>query len=177
MKKGICKTSRQVSGLYLLSFVKYSEKCFTQTYLNTPCWCTSEGPTFLPFIFVLRTSLSSWILKRLKKNPFALTCFQCHLCNVFLFFIVFSLPHMIRMLREKTLQIWTVHRRKFRCDKPRVVFTEISTINLICFCYLQKAETEKQVKTIVQNILLLLLQKASHAEAEDDLRSIINFCR
>lgn len=112
-----------------------------------------------------------------KKNPFALTCFQCHLCNVFLFFIVFSLPHIIRMLREKTLQIWTVHRRKFRCDKPRVVFTEISTINLICFCYLQKAETEKQVKTIVQNILLLLLQKASHAEAEDDLRSIINFCR
>ena len=88
-----------------------------------------------------------------------------------------SSTHNSDVEKKNSSNLKTVHRRKFRCDKPRVVFTEISTINLICFCYLQKAETEKQVKTIVQNIVLLLLQKASHAEAEDDLRSIINFCR
>ena len=133
--------------------------------------------TNIPFLYLCSEDLIVKLnfKKTGKIKPFALTRFQCHLFNVF-FLLCSVLPHII-LMRKKTLQIWTVHRRKFRCDKSRVIFTEISTINLICFCYLQKAETEKQVKTIVQNILLLLLQKASHAEAEDDLRSIINFCR
>ena len=78
---------------------------------NTLCWCTSEGPTFLPFIFVLRNLLWSWILKRLKKT-FCFDAFLVHLCNVFLFLLCSVLPRIILTLRKKTLQIWTVHRRK-----------------------------------------------------------------
>lgn len=43
--------------------------------------------------------------------------------------------------------------------------------------HLQRLEPETQVKAIVQNILMSLLQKASHGKAEEDMKSIISFCR
>ena len=49
---------------------------------------------------------------------------------------------------------------------------------IIFYIYLlQRLEPETQVKAIVQNILMSLLLKASHGKAEEDMKSIISFCR
>ena len=51
-------------------------------------------------------------------------------------------------------------------------------VKLFFYIYhLQRLEPETQVKAIVQNILMSLLQKASHGKAEEDMKSIISFCR
>ncbi|KAM7440704.1 RNA-binding motif [Porites harrisoni] len=47
----------------------------------------------------------------------------------------------------------------------------------LCEKVLRRLEPEAQVKAIVQNILMSLLQKASHGKAEEDMKSIISFCR